>query len=252
MIDEFIFKILRKVGKDGAVRFTDLLNVVSNPRTLSKKLEFLISKGLVKIEGRLYMLTEKGEIALKLLEKLTAIVEDSEFHVVNIEKIPHGVYSKILERYCKILYEHFGTKLLGIALFGSIARGDWNKNSDIDLLVIVEEWDKKPVWERIRELLKLKKKLRETEEYKRAVRKGYFPIIQHYPLSRKEALEFHRIYIDMCLDGIILYERDKFLTKIIEKVRQKLLLHGAKRITIPGKGYYWILADLKAGEVIEF
>lgn len=252
MIDDFVFKILGKIDESGGVRFVDLLKVVDNPRTLSKKLKFLVSKDLVEVENRLYKLTEKGEVTLKFLEKLKAIVEDSSLHVTNIEKIPHRIYGSILERYCKILYEHFGTKLIGVALFGSIARGDWNKSSDIDLLVIVEGWDKKPVWERIRELLELKKKLRETEEYKWAVKKGYFPIIQHYPLSRKEALKFHRIYIDMCLDGIILYERERYLTKIIEKVRQKLSLHGAKRITIPGKGYYWILADLKAGEVIEF
>jgi len=252
MIDDFILKILRQIGKDGAARFTDLLKVVVNPRTLSKKLEFLISKGLVKVKDRLYMLTEKGEIVLELLEKLNEIIEDLDFHVLNVEKIPHKIYSSLLEKYCKILYEHFGSKLVGVALFGSIARGDWNKNSDIDLLVVVENWDEKPVWERIRELIKLKKRLRETEEYKKAVKEGYFPIIQHYPLSLKEATKFHRIYIDMCLDGIILYERNKFLTKLLEKVRQKLSQHGARRITVPGKGYYWILADLKAGEVIEF
>jgi len=38
--------------------------------------------------------------------------------------------------------------------------------------------------------MNLTKYFEETEEYKWAVRKGYFPIIQHYPLSRKEAIEF--------------------------------------------------------------
>ncbi|MEQ9713913.1 MAG: nucleotidyltransferase domain-containing protein [Candidatus Asgardarchaeum sp.] len=251
MIDQFILRILERISKSGECRFSDLLKVVENPRTLSRKLRYLISRKIIKSEKRMYKLTEKGKIVVDLLKKLNMIIEGTEIHIKNIERIPHKIYSGLLERYCKILCEHFGEKLIGVALFGSIARGDWNKDSDIDLLIIVDKWDKKLVWERIRELRKLKKILKETEEFKNALSKGYFPIIQHYPLSKEEAKRFHRVYIDICIDGIILYEKENFLTKTMEKIRQKLLNLGAKRIEIPNKGYYWVLADIKAGEVIE-
>lgn len=43
----------------------------------------------------------------------------------------------ILKSYCKELKQFFGTSLVKVILFGSYARGDYNKNSDIDLMILV-------------------------------------------------------------------------------------------------------------------
>lgn len=248
MIDEYAHKTLAEIKRKEKARFRDLLDIVKNSRTLSKKLKILISLGLVEVEGKLYKITEKGSKALEALEDFYRALKP-EIRI-EVDRIPHRAYARLLKKYCEILYEYFGERLEGISVFGSVARGDWDKDSDIDLLIVVDSWNK-PTWERTRELLKLEEKLRQTEEYRAALSEGYMPIIQEYPLDSNEALTFHRIYIDSCIDGIILYEKNDFLSKIFSDFRDKLMIHGARRVTLPDGRYYWILKDVKAGDVFE-
>ena len=251
MLDRYVLRILSELERAKVARFKGLLSTVDNPRTLSKKLGMLMSMGLIEVDGGFYKLSVKGEVVVELLKRLNNILGLSTFSVMNIERIPHRVYANLLKRYCEMLYEHYQDRLVGILLFGSVARGDWDKSSDIDLLLVVEGWDGKFVWERVRELLGLKRKLEKTEEHEAASKEGYTPIIQHYPLSKTEALGAHRTYIDACIDGIVLYERNGFLTTVLRSMRDKLASQGARRISVPGKSYYWILKDIKAGEVFE-
>jgi predicted nucleotidyltransferase len=247
LIDEYTYRILKKL-REGKTRFKELSEIVQNPRTLSKKLEMLKSSGLLISENRLYSLSERGERAESLLESFKALLSPS-VSLKNIERFPYA-YAGFLSKYCEILYEHFSDRLMGILVFGSIARGTWDRNSDIDLLVVVDGWDK-PVWERTRELVKLRRELRETVEFQRLAAQGWPTAIQHYPLSRVEALEPHRIYIDACFDGIILYEREGFLSKVLGEFRKKLSDLGARRVTTADGKTYWQLKEVKAGEVFE-
>jgi predicted nucleotidyltransferase len=45
-------------------------------------------------------------------------------------------YSTIIEKLLRLLKERFGDDLISIAVYGSIARGDYRNDSDIDLLII--------------------------------------------------------------------------------------------------------------------
>jgi len=189
---------------------------------------------------------------IKILEELNRTLYSSEFKVNNIERIPHAYFAPIIKKYCEILNNYLGERLISIMLFGSIARGDWDKNSDIDILIIADGWNDKPVWNRIEELRKAKRELEESLEYLEALRAGYWPIIQNYPLNIEEAKKFNRVYLDAIIDGIILYDKNNFLTNILESLRKKLEEMGSIRITLPNNKYYWILKDIKAGEVITF
>jgi hypothetical protein len=213
---------------------------------LSKKLRELRSLGLVESRNKIYSLTEKGRRAAELARDWTELIEAPKAEVKNLDRIPHRVFAEVLKRYCKILLDHFKDRLLGVLVFGSVARGDWTPDSDIDLLVVVEGWGK-PTWERSEELLKLRNELRGTEEYSRAMRAGHVPIIQHYPLDKDEALGFHRMYLDASLDGIILFERDGFLSGVLEGVRKKLIEEGARRVTSPSGEFYWVWAPSARG-----
>jgi DNA-binding HxlR family transcriptional regulator len=46
-------------------RFKELLKIVNNPRTLSKKLNYLLSIGLIEVDENGYRLTEEGLEATK-------------------------------------------------------------------------------------------------------------------------------------------------------------------------------------------
>jgi len=248
MIDNYANEILCALRYKSRARFGELLVEIRNPRTLSQKLRMLQSLGLIEVESKLYRLSEKGRKVQSLLEKLNQALEmQMDTHV---DRVPHQVYAPLLKRYCEILCEYFKERIVGILLFGSIARGDWNRASDIDLLIVVRDW-KKPVWERGRELLILRNQLRQTEEYRKVMAEGYTPIIQHYPLDMAEAQRTHRVYIDASIDGLILYEKDHFLTNLLKNLQGRLMEKGARRVVNPNRVFYWVLKDVKAGEVFE-
>ncbi len=248
MIDAALYRILREARNHSYIRFSDLKSVISNPRTLSRKIGILLSKGLLAKDRAGYRITSRGVEVLDLMERILDVLGEEKI-ILNTGSIPHRYYAPLLERYAMLLIDHFGERLLGVALFGSIARGDWSRDSDIDILVVVDGWDSKPTWERTRELYSVREKLRETREYKIAVEAGYIPILQHYPLGSREALTFHRIYLDIVLDGKIIYERNNYISKIVDLVRERLTSYGARRIVEPGGRYYWVIKSVKAGEI---
>ncbi len=238
MIDRYVEAILLELeGRTGA-RFRDLEASVKNPKTLTRKLTVLRGLGLVEQNQGGYGLTEKGRDVAGILDELGRVLRENS--KTEVERIPHPLYAAVLSRYVRVLHDYFGDRLEGVLLFGSVARGDWDRDSDIDLLVVVEDWGG-PGWRRTRELWPLKVKLMETEEFRVAEAKGFPPMIQHYPVSKMEAAEFHRIYLDASVEGIVLYEKNRFLSQLFERVRETLRSQGAYRVTVPGRGHYWVL-----------
>jgi len=250
MIDRALYRILEYAGERGSVRFTDLRSVVGNPRTLSRKIRVLLDSGLLARDGSGYRVTERGLRVLRLAREILELTEArDEPRIVNIERIPHRYYAPLVERYARLLLKHFGDRLVSVVLFGSVARGDWRRDSDIDLLVVVDGWDGVPVWERLRELYEVREELRGTDEYRRAVEAGYVPVVQHYPLGRGEAARFHRVYLDIVLDGIVVYDREGFISGVLGDLRRRLEEWGARRVCRPDGRCYWVIKEVAAGEV---
>ncbi len=142
MRDKYSTALLIELEKRKAARFTELEGVVENPRTLSRKLKELDSLGMIMSENSLYSLSAKGKQAAELSRKWRELLESGspENDVKNIERIPHPTFSKVLSRYSRILLDYFGERLFGVLVFGSVARGDWSVDSDIDLLIVVDGW----------------------------------------------------------------------------------------------------------------
>ena len=248
MIDRYAISLLIELGRRGRARFSELMEALRNPRTLSRKLKELSSMGMIESEDKTYSLSEKGKRAAELAKTWLELLEAPETKITNLDRVPHPTFGGVLKRYCELLLDHFQEKLVGVLVFGSVVRGDWTRDSDIDLLVVVRDWNVSS-WERTRELIKIEKELRKSEEYKTSVRKGFVPIIQEYPLDEKEALKSQRIYIDACVDGVILFERERFLTAVLDGFRKRLKELGARKVVLPDGKYYWILHECKAGEV---
>ena len=68
--------------------------------------------------------------------------------------------------------------------------------------------------------------------------------------SRTEAQKFHPLYLDMSQEAVLLYDRDRFLETLLEKVKERLQRVGAERRPV-GRYWYWDLkqADI-SGEVV--
>ena len=249
LVDDYSLLILTDIKTRGAVRFKDLETAVRNPKTLTARLRNLTEKGLIESTTEGYRLSRSGREAVDILERLNEISGRSRFSIKNAERIPHRLYVDLIERYCEILYDRYRSRLISIALFGSIARGNWERDSDIDLIIVLEGWKNTPIWMRIRELQDLRRTLSGTSEFKSAIEKKFTPNIQHYPLDLSEASKFHRIYIDASLDAIILYDKQDFLQRVLNNLRIQLEQQGARRVVTPRKGHYWMLKDVKFGEV---
>lgn len=247
MIDEKAAKLLLALER-GTQRFGALQEDVPNPRTLSSKLKALIRLGLVEKKGGLYDLSTAGKRALPHVEELQRII--NPLPPISVEKIPHQAFRPYIRRFCEKLLERYGTDLIGLLLFGSVARGDWDKDSDIDLLIVLKRFEKSKR-ATLREIIDLRRELRGSQEYRDCVSMGYYPTVETYPLEMEEARRFRRMYLDALTEGTVIFERESFLTELIGRFEERLRDIGARRIEIPSVGHYWVLGDIKAGEVLE-
>ena len=127
------------------------------------------------------------------------------------------------------LKKKYGKRLVSVAVFGSVARGEARKDSDIDLLVVIEN----PPKSRIERQLEFEEAVRDLENLKDyLIDKGYFIDFSPLILSPEEVEKHPPILLDI-------------------NIENRLKDLGAKRVRI-GKRWYWILKqDYKFGEVIE-
>ena len=155
---------------------------------------------------------------------------------------------EITQRYVDALKRHFGNQLYSVILYGSMARGDHNAASDIDLLIVADGLPESH-HARNRILVEIEEQLYPTfASLYRSV--GYVEISTKIRTT-SEARCFTPLYLDMTQDAVLLYDRDDFFKGILAQLRDKLKAMGAQRIQ-RGKAWYWKLkADYQWGEVIE-
>ncbi|MCS7364688.1 MAG: nucleotidyltransferase domain-containing protein [archaeon GB-1867-035] len=149
------------------------------------------------------------------------------------------------ERYVPLIYACYGAlseavNLASLVLFGSVARGDASKNSDLDLLVISDDFEGS-LGRRV-EFLVRRVKPRLSGELSLLRRYGYNTFLSFYPLKCIEAKRFPIILLDVIWDGKIVYDKDGFFEKLALEFKSKLMKFGAKRVMMKG-GWYWILKD---------
>ena len=143
------------------------------------------------------------------------------------------IFQKIVNCYKDYLSNH----LVSIVLFGSHARGDAKETSDFDLFIIAEELPVK-VFQRI---LFIRKPL-----------KGQFAericIIAKTP---EEVLKnLPPLFLDLGLDGIILFDKDNFFKNLQTKIRQIIQQAGLQRKKVNGEFYWeWQTPPLKGWEI---
>ena len=121
--------------------------------------------------------------------------------------------------------EYLGKNLVSIVLFGSRARGDARQASDYDIFIIAKDLPVKP----FRRLLSIRYPLKGQFEEK-------LSIIAKTP---EEVLStFPSFFLDLALDGIILFDRDEFFMGIQKKTKEIIAQAGLQRKKDNGD-YYW-------------
>lgn len=239
----------------GDAKFTDLNKIVINTRTLSRRLKELKTAGLIKKIGSTYKITDRGfnvfmEIRNLKLELKPKWLKEDEF-----AKLKHNWIKIPLRRLIYLFFNEFGENLISMVLYGSSLKETFKKGgSDIDLLYIIEDNVRK-MYERESRIFKLFRSTYEYQAFDRWFKTHDFygyPEITITGLQKSYALDFRSIYLDMIFHRAILYDREDFFEKLIQRLRDKLTALGAKRVEGMDGVWYWLLKpNLRPGELIE-
>lgn len=106
--------------------------------------------------------------------------------------------------------------VLGVMLFGSVARNNFNNYSDIDLLVAVEG-DALGHFEQINRMID------DVERFRKPLTElGMHLRIRPLMLSAHDMRRFRPIYIDLFEEGAVLFERNDALFNFLNEIRKSV------------------------------
>jgi uncharacterized protein len=145
--------------------------------------------------------------------------------------------------------EVFEDSLVSLALFGSVARGDFKSESDIDIFITIVDKPKSRS-ERshliLNKLLPLYKKRGESL-YPNVELPELHPIIR----DKAQVLEGGFLYLDLVSEAKMLVDKDGFFQNHLEQFARKMKEWGSQKFTEPD-GYYWIVKPgLQKGEILD-
>ncbi|MFQ5903965.1 MAG: nucleotidyltransferase domain-containing protein [Candidatus Binatia bacterium] len=188
---------------------------------------------------------ESGEVATRLLK------EAREEGGLMEKKIGFEAYEELLSRFKGILLDILNGALISMVLYGSVARRQAERYSDIDLLIILSE-PPASYYQRLQPVLEAMKRLKRTSIYVDLVGQGYNPYLSFLILSEEETRENRFIFLDMIDYSVILFDRDGFIAERLESLKRRLEALGSKKVFLEDGSWYWDLKpDLVPGEVFE-
>ncbi|MEW6556620.1 MAG: nucleotidyltransferase domain-containing protein [Elusimicrobiota bacterium] len=156
----------------------------------------------------------------------------------NLDKIKQQDYIPPIKKYFERVYSYFTDNFLGLLLYGSVGRGtakpfsSWE--NDIDLLVIIEG------------LVDFRERGKQKVPIEHSVKFGIEAVwitpkeLEGYILSKTGFI------MDALYEGVILYEKDNFLTKKRDELIEWLTRRGVKK-----KDIGWVF-PIKAGEKFDY
>jgi hypothetical protein len=138
--------------------------------------------------------------------------------------------------------------LSSFAIYGSIARGAAEKHSDIDVLVISNDFSGS-IGSRIDRLYEVEDKLKDELGWLR--KHGVYTSLSFYPLREDEAKRIPLLFLDLTEEAIVLYDRNSFLETVLTELKARLARLGGRRVFIDEQKWYWDLKpDYRFGEEI--
>ena len=158
-------------------------------------------------------------------------------------------YENIIRILKKEIIAYYGKRLVSIVIFGSVARGTYRPDSDIDLLLIIQDLPKGLI-KRVDEFIKHIENVLENR-IKKLLRKGIYIEISPVIKTPEETLRGSPLFIDMIEDATILYDRNGFFKKVLKALRKHMELSDAKRVWKANAWYWDLKPDYKPGDVIE-
>jgi predicted nucleotidyltransferase len=157
-------------------------------------------------------------------------------------------YRRLVAVLVESLLDVLGSRLVSVVVYGSVARGEAGRDSDIDLLVVAEGLPRSKL--RRQEVFE-EAEARISEMIEEVWEKGYHVDFSPIILTPEEARRHRPIYLDMIYDAVIIYDRGGFMEKVFMEMAERLRRLGARRVRV-GRKWYLVLKDkYRPGEVIE-
>jgi len=178
---------------------------------------------------------------------------DPENFILLASGILQGLDRIPQERYVRLICDAFREvsrrcSLTSFAVYGSVARGRARKESDVDILLISDDFEGS-LGSRVQRLCQVE---RDLEELAWLRDHGIYTGLKFYPLRREEAERFPLILLDLTEDAIILYDKERFLERVLTELKSKLLKLGTRRVFLDEDRWYWDLKpDYRFGEIVE-
>lgn len=155
-----------------------------------------------------------------------------------MKRIPEK-YKAILSDFIELLRESFKDNIVSAVLYGSVAKGEARKESDIDICLIFKSLPRSR-HKRTLLIFPLIKALREKASYKTLYSDGYLPEIAPILYTIKETVDTKPIFLDMVEDGIILLDDGTFKRKM-QQIKERMRSLGTHKVVLENGDYYWIL-----------
>lgn len=160
----------------------------------------------------------------------------------------HPVYDALLDDVLAACRGHYSSRLVSVAVFGSVGRRVPRPDSDLDLLIVAEDLPKGRL-SRADDFAVVERAVapRLGEAQGQGLHLTMSPIFK----TPAEVAAGSPLFLDMLDDARILHDRDGFLARAFEEFARRLGRLGARRIW-RGNAWYWDLKpDYKPGEVFE-
>src|SRR5438445_4018784 len=156
---------------------------------------------LLRARGYMIIFSRSGRTRkYRLLSPEQALF--AHLHMKNLGAVRQQRYVPLLVGVCMQLHRS-SLGLLGVWLFGSVARGEARPNSDVDLLVVARNLmgNKSQMADAISSVVDVR------SERDFFFRNGFVTDISFYPITEEELGRFYPIMLDVLDHGIVLYER---------------------------------------------
>lgn len=149
-----------------------------------------------------------------------------------------------------MLKQKLSDDLLSVILFGSVARGTWTDESDIDLFLIISDNFSRDT-SLDRKIIDIILDYEEESDLITEMGVNLTASIQVIPLYFKELNNFRTLFYDIATDGIIITDGRQIASKFIAKIKRRIEEKGLKRVFNSRNDFYWKRPNIKFGEIIE-
>lgn len=159
-----------------------------------------------------------------------------------------NLYNEVKEKLVSQTKEFYGDRLVSLVIFGSVARKTQRHDSDIDILIIANNLPDGRL-KRAMEFEEIEEKMESL--FKELKRKGIHTCLSPVFKTPQEAEEGSPLFLDMVDDAEIVFDKDGFFLKLLERLRNRLSNLGSKRIW-RDNCWYWVLKpDYRPKEIFE-